>query len=67
MLAACWLAQFALILHACCCYLQYILTVLQLVNEVRQQLQEGAGQAAAVEHVAKKRLARLVGGNVINY
>jgi hypothetical protein len=43
----------------------YFLSVVQLVNEVRQQLQEGAGQAAAVEHVAKNRLARLVGGNVV--
>jgi hypothetical protein len=34
---------------------------LQLVTEVRQQLQEGAGHAAAVEHVARKRLSHLVG------
>jgi hypothetical protein len=42
----------------------FFLSILQLVNDVRQQLQEGAGQAAAVEHVARKRLTGLVGAKV---
>ncbi|WIA28164.1 hypothetical protein OEZ86_010732 [Tetradesmus obliquus] len=36
----------------------------QLVNEVRQQLQEGAGHAAAVEHVARTRLHHLAAAEV---
>jgi hypothetical protein len=37
-----------------------ISSFLQLVTEVRQQLEAGAGHAEAVEHVARNRLSCLV-------